>query len=162
MNPVTLPVSYQPYKTLNFCSNILIGVKVPILVGDMPVLLVGRGKKSKDAPKIWLAAPRQPNSPEWAFVLDASVSTNRAVEVTSDDARRTLRVSVSGIRVLEVVEVDRDQATVTFVDLAPLGLAVRGDSRGLAVGGMQMSANVFQGAYAAFAFAPPNNVVPGA
>lgn len=152
MNPTSLPAAFRPYHQLNFCTNLLVNVAVPILIGDTPIVLVGRGKTT---PMVWLAAPREPNSADWSFVLEGNQVVKPDVEIRVDAPRRALTVLVSGAKVFEVKENGKEEATVLFIDLAPLGLSVRGDLRGLSIGGMHLHGNAFQGSFAAFAFSPP-------
>src|SRR5689334_1943531 len=63
-----LPAGYVPFRELTLCSNVLVNVPIPLIVGDQPALLVGRSESL--IPQVWLAAPAGPDSKEWVFVVE--------------------------------------------------------------------------------------------
>jgi hypothetical protein len=150
-----LPSDYLQYRELNFCSNVLINVPVPLSVGDQPALLVGRGLSLLvPQPKIWLAAPLGPNSKDWGFVVEASRPLRPLITVTTDKKTGAVEVQVGGLLstvALRVRATAPDAAVIDELDLRPLGLVVYGNERGLHIGGMMMERNQFANLQVAFA-----------
>lgn len=146
-----LPVRYSPYRELDFCSNRLIGVHIPIVVHENPVLLLGTGSY----PLVWLAAPIEPGARRWGYIVKESKSVNPAVNVHVDKRQKSVHIRIEGKTVLFAQANSSSKATVSQLDLRPIGLAVYGDRRGLYAGGMSLASNTFENVHTAFAFGEP-------
>lgn len=147
MNKIELPENYTPIKNIDFCSNRLIQVKVPISFESTPIILLGSG----DLPRIWLSAPTKPSGKLWAYVVEDNRPLNPAVTVESNEREQLVLVKVSNHRVLQAKMVGPDSILVDFVDLNPIGLNVKGSSGGLSIGGTTLTNNTFENVYVAFA-----------
>ncbi len=145
---IELPERYSPFPNLAFCSNELVGGKVPISVRNFPVLLVGRGI----VPLLWLAAPSEPGSKSWTYVVRESQSANPAIRVSVEKEKGVITVYTSGQEVVKARTITSERAEVSYLDLRPLGLAIEGNTSALRVSGMTLSNNTFRGLQTAFAF----------
>lgn len=147
-----LPARYSPYRELNVCSNRLVNVRIPILMHENPVLLVGSGSY----PMVWLSAPLEPGARRWGYVVKESKSLNPAVSVHIDRKQKSVNVRIEGEDVLFVQADSAVRATISRLNLRPIGLAVHGDRQGLQAGGVSLSANTFENVHTAFAFGDSN------
>lgn len=139
-----LPTNYQPYQSLSFCSNSIIGGGHIFAMGKVIPLLIGVGPH----PRVWLQAVAAPGSKDFVTIVSDSKSTHPAVHVMVEG--NTVIVSVGGRTVLTAEARDTQSAVVSEVDFRPLGLNVFGSSTGLSLGGMQLSNNTFSGVGIAF------------
>jgi len=134
-----LPANYQPYNSLTICSNTLLGGGHIVAVGETLPIVIGRGTK----PQIWLQAMSAPNSKKFVSIIESSVSNHPAVEVIEEEG--AIVVTIQGIKVL-VVKADSDQAaTVSQLDLRPIGLNLFGNQSSLTAGGSTLSNNTMSG-----------------
>jgi hypothetical protein len=139
-----LPGQYRPYKSIIFCSNKIIGGGHIFAMGKNLPLLIGEGETSR----IWLQAVSAPGSREFITVVNDSKSTHPAVSVKRDGKK--IIVTVQGHTVISVEPTEAQRATVTELDLRPIGLNVFGNASSLNLGGMQLSQNTFSGVGVAF------------
>ncbi len=142
----TLPSIYKPYQNLMVCSNKLIGGGYLVVHGEVLPLLVGNG----EGPIIWLQAPTDKSGKFYIPLVSASVSSHPAVEVVSN--KDGLTISVSGVPVIHVKQVDKDSAVIDLLDLRPVGLNIYGNASALTAGGATFSQNTFSGGGALIAF----------
>lgn len=140
-----LPRSYRPYKSLDFCSNVIVGGGHILVVGEILPLLVGEGK----SPRIWLQAISRPGSKEFITVVDDSRAVHPVVSVEVKD--KSIVIYVGSRIVLRVESTKEGEANVSEVDFRPLGLNVFGNSSALTIGGMSLSNNTFSNVGVAFA-----------
>lgn len=92
---------------------------------------------------IWVQAPTDPEGKNYVELMKASVPFHKAISVVSDVG--ALTVFASGVKILYIVYSDSDNASVEYLDLAPIGLNIHGDLEGLYVGGVTFSTNTFSG-----------------
>ena len=134
-----LPESYQPYDSLTVCSNTLLGGGHVVAVGEILPVVIGKGTK----PQIWLQAMSAPDSKEFVSIIESSVSKHPAVEVLEEG--ESIVVTIQGSKVL-VVKADSEQsATVSQLDLRPIGLNLFGNQSSLTAGGSTLSNNTMSG-----------------
>lgn len=134
------PSGYKPYERVNFCSNLLIGGGDLIVAKGETPLLIGVG----DTPLVWLKAPTDASGNNYVNLVEASVAKHPLIGIFSDHSGLT--VSVSGMKVLHVYQLNPYEAVVDFVDLRSIGYEVQGDSTQLSAGGMRLSGNTMQNA----------------
>jgi hypothetical protein len=125
----SLPKDYLPYDELYLCGNTLKNVKIPFLIGDTPLLLIGKNA----VPQIWLSAQTSRGSHEWRSIVEKNRSLNPAVYVDAQDENRTVFVKVGNSVIIKVVAESVKKAVIEVLDLRPIGLNVYGDSSGLSV-----------------------------
>lgn len=142
----TLPSSYKPYENLTVCSNTLIGGGHLVVLGEVLPLLVGSG----EGPTIWLQAPADKSGSSYVPLVTASVASHPAVGVVS--SKGGLTVSVGGVPVIHVRQVDQNSAEIDLLDLRPVGLNIYGSVSSLTAGGATFSHNTFSGGGALLAF----------
>jgi hypothetical protein len=141
-----LPANYAPFETVEFCSNRLIRVKVPIAFDSTPIVLLGSG----NLPRLWVSAPSNPSWETWSYIVEENRSLNPVVKVEQNEKEQMVLVKVSGVIVLQARQTGSSSLIVDLVDLAPIGLNVKGSSTGLSIGGMSLKGNTFQDVYVAF------------
>lgn len=140
---LTLPAGYEPFESLDLCSNQFQRVPAPIVIGETPLLLVGRGAH---APRIWLAAPLNRTLSEFLYIVEDNVSRLSTVEVEVAHKRKQVHVRLRGIELLlTAVRASPQSARILKLDLKSLGLVISGDQRVLNVGGLEFAANKFVG-----------------
>jgi len=146
-NEITFPTGYTPYDELHLCSNTLINVKIPFLIGDTPLLLIGKNT----VPNVWLSAQVSPGSHEWKYIVEENRSLNPAVYVDADDVNRTVSVRVSNKVIIKVVAQSTIKAVVEVLDFRPLGLNVHGDKSVLSLATNKYAGNSMKNSRVAFA-----------
>jgi hypothetical protein len=134
-----LPAGYQPYESLDICSNTMLGGGHVVSVGDVLPLVIGKGAK----PQIWLQAMSNPQKKEFVSIIEASVSKHPAVEVIEENGFIVVRIQNS--KVLVVRSDSPDSAMVSELDLRPIGLNLVGNRSSLTVGGSTFSHNSMSG-----------------
>lgn len=144
---ISLPKNYVPYDELHLCGNTLINVKVPFLIGESPLLLIGKNT----IPLIWLSAQTSPGSHEWKYIVEENRSLNPAVYVDVQDEKRTVYVKVSNIVIVKVATQSATKAVIEVLDMRPIGLNVYGDSSGLSIATNKFTGNSMMNSQVAFA-----------
>jgi hypothetical protein len=144
---IRLPKNYIPYDELNLCGNSLINVKIPFLIGESPLLLIGKNT----TPLIWLSAQTSPGSHEWKYIVEENRSLNPAVYVDIQDINRTVYVKVSNIVIVKVAAQSATKAMIEVLDMRPIGLNVYGDSSGLSLATNKFTGNSMMNSQVAFA-----------
>ena len=134
------------FREIDFCSNSLVGVQIPIMVDETPMLALGYGK----VPLVWLQAPADPKGERWDEVVRESTSLHPNVTVETDIAASAIRIKVLGHDVLHVITVSEVKARIPFVDFRGFGLPVVGSDSGLQIGGSTLVGNMFVGARVGF------------
>ena len=134
-----LPKNYEPYESLNICSNTLLGGGHTVAVDEILPLVIGKGTK----PQIWLQAMNSPDKKEFVSIIEASVSKHPAVEVIEENG--SIVVSIQGTKVLVVEATSDESASVTQLDLRPIGLNLIGNRSSLSAGGSNFSGNTMAG-----------------
>lgn len=140
MTKAALPEAYKPFETLHFVGNVLENVRVPILLKNRPVLLVGTGE---EYPRIWLAVPNPRDVSQWTEVVadnqvvtevlpDANLAPIRVVK--SEKPVPTVEVWIANFPMLRVRKEDPLVGRVDFLELRPLGINVSGSADGLSIG----------------------------
>jgi hypothetical protein len=150
--PIPLPPDYHPFRELNLCSNVLVNVPVPILVGGRPGLLVGQqlGLMVINLPLVWIAAPTSPGSTDWVFAVENNRPLRPLIVVEYDQPGGTVQIRVEDTLVLRAKQTSQDTAVVDALDLRPLGLVAYGDEKAINVGGTMMERNRFERIEVAF------------
>lgn len=134
-----LPTGYEPYGEVNFCSNKLSNVDFIIEIdGNLPIL-IGRGI----SPLVWISAPTDVSRNTWSYVVEANRKRHPDFKIDVDG--RTVTVSAGSNIILKVVATGANTASVTQVNLEPVGLRVKGDTQGLTVGTSRLQGNMVSG-----------------
>ncbi len=136
-----VPLDYKAFQTLTVCSNKVLGGGFPFSLGDGLPLLIGNGP----SPVIWLQAVKNAPTKELMILIDRNVPTMKGVEVSKPE-EGVIEVFIGGTRILRVKKTGLDSATISSLDLRPIGLNITGNQSGLNVGGSSFSGNTFQGA----------------
>ena len=143
----SFPEHYSPYDELHLCGNTLINVKIPFLIGETPLLLIGKNI----VPQVWLSAQRLPGSKEWKYIVEENRSLNPAVYVDVQDEKRTVDVLVSNIIILKAVAESPKKAVIEVLDLRPIGVNLYGDGSGLSLATKKFTGNSVVNSQVAFA-----------
>jgi hypothetical protein len=133
---INLPKNYFPYSELNLCSNKLMNVKIPFLIGETPLLLIGKST----IPLLWLSAKVSPKSQQWKYIVEENRSLNAAVYVDAQIEDQAVQVRVGNVVIVKIKAQSESKAVIDLLDLRPIGLNVFGDSSGLS-----LSTNRFTG-----------------
>lgn len=143
MTQIDLPEEYVPIKRLLFCSNELIDVTVPIVVGTGAPLLIGRG----DPVAIWLYKPiGSPDSSYWEPLIENNKPLVNEVQLLTHKEGSGV-VILDDERILQYADATNESVTLIKLDLRTFGLAIFGDAQGLWVGGSTLVGNHFKGLY---------------
>lgn len=132
-----MPAGFTPFEKIEIGSNLLIRGKVVIARGDSPMLLIGKGTE----PRIWLGVPEKVGGVRYLVEDNTSRSPNIRVLHKED----VVSVYFDSNLILQTFKKTNEEATVTHVDLTPLGLTIRADLNSLTVGGNVLSSNTFDG-----------------
>lgn len=143
MTQIELPANYQPVEQLIFCSNELINVTVPIVLGSGAPLLVGRG----DPISIWLYKPiGSPIGSLWEpLIEDGKPVVDDVLFMTNKEGSGV--VIVDDERILQYANASENSVTLIKFDLRSFGVSIFGDAQGLRVGGNNLIGNHFKGLY---------------
>ncbi|MFL9881978.1 hypothetical protein PQR66_03005 [Paraburkholderia agricolaris] len=139
-----LPLGFEPYYKLNFCSNILIATKAPISIKEgLAPLLIGRGP----SPRVWMSAGMVMNEQQAFFqIVKDNVPNSPQVRVVASAGTTTVLYDETVM--CRVEQISSEEAAVTQLDLRPAGLNVTGDRTGLKIGANRSSGNHVEGAEA--------------
>jgi len=134
-----LPVDYIPFRELIICSNHLINGKIPFLVSNNLLFLVGK----EDIPLLWISAPASVDGKTWRQLVEKNQALDKRVNliISKDEAITT--VSVGNTIIFHVKKITEDKAEILLLDLRPLGLNIYGDGTGLYIGTNLFSNNTF-------------------
>ncbi|KVE27768.1 hypothetical protein WI93_12100 [Burkholderia vietnamiensis] len=139
-----MPVGFEPYSTLNFCSNMLVNVKVPIAIKQgLAPLLIGRGA----SPRVWMSAGHVMNDQQAFFqIVKDNVSNSPQVRIVTGS--NFTEVLFGDTIMCHVKQISNDEAAVTKLDLRPAGLVLFGDENSLNVGSNKMDHTTIKNAMA--------------
>lgn len=144
---ISLPRNYLPYDELRLCGNTLKTVKIPFLIGETPLLLIGKNS----VPQVWLSAQTSPGSHQGESLVEENRSLNPAVYVDVQDGSRTVYVKLSNIVIIKVRAQSKTNAVIDLLDLRPIGLNVYGDQSGLSFATNTFAGNSMMNSRVAFA-----------
>ena len=130
-----LPEEFEQYERIEFCGNTLVNTPLIFTMGDHVPILIGKGKH---APLVWVSLPVDKDVGNWASLITKNRSLNPAIEVLV--LGNTTEVKVGSVKVISAAQ-SNDHATVSAMDLTPLGFSINGDSTSLRVGSNTMSKN---------------------
>lgn len=154
IKPNELPLRRsQLYDEVVIASNSLLGITVPLAVGDQPVFLIGKGSKG---PSIWLWAPLDVTLRHWHLVVENNSSAHGGFRVDKSDRSQTIAVSINKKVLLRVKQVSPSRCVVDELDFRPLGLVVFGGDKGLQVGESFLAGNTFAEMLVAIGIAVPS------
>lgn len=136
-----LPEKYISLESLTICSNKMIGGGFPFAVGGQLPLIIGSGKE----PMVWMQAVTDSHAKTLLLIVDENISTVKEINVTKPESG-VIEIYLEGkIKLLRVKKMGNKSATISDLDLRPLGLNIFGNEKGLNVGGSSFSKNTFQG-----------------
>lgn len=133
-----LPEGFKPYRRLKVCSNLLIGCKFIISIGDKLPILIGSNK----IPLIWLSAIVDSKKKHYQDLVVASEATHPLVSMNEDN--NSLNVIIKSQTILSISADLPDSATIHSLDLRPIGINIFGDENMLTVGTNKFSSNTFE------------------
>ncbi len=148
---MTCPRNYRAFSRLVLCSNILQKVDVPFQVGDTPVLLIGRGERAEDPPRVWLSVPDPDSEAEFKHVVVGQRSYCAVVAVRAVPGKPVVEVYLGEDLLVRATARSEHEAVVEKLNLRPLGLPIEGTSVGLLIENQSFVANTFTGVKVAFA-----------
>lgn len=137
-----LPENYTPYKSLNFCSNILIDVRNIFEDDGFYPLLIGKGENN---PLVWLFLRTKEKAVITIVEENRPLFNQFNIDLFEKD--RILLITVSNnIGKTSVIEINynSDVPRITHFDLRPLGYSIYGDFQGLNIGTSKYSGNTIQ------------------
>jgi hypothetical protein len=137
-----LPLNYTPYKELILCGNTLRDVRVPIMVNQFPVFLLGSNQNSQKL-MVWLAAPLNKDATQWRFVVEGGENTSPQILLVPEHSAHILKVYVGSTLILDAEQMTPDKAIVRILDLRPIGLSIFGDQTTLHVASQTLTHNTF-------------------
>lgn len=144
MNNIDLPKEFVAFEELSFCSNTLQDCKIPIVVDDRPILLVGKGEQ----PQIWISAIVNQKTKKLGPVVIANsiriATYDFKVEAKDDSTCIKFKDTV----IIKATKLSDEKAVIEQVDMRPFGFNIYGDSSSLNVGTNVMSGNNIAGARA--------------
>lgn len=129
--------SDRHFGWLNICSNIIEGYEHLIRVNDKYAPLV----IEKGVPPLITLSALLPNS-EVMTILERNVPRAREVSVKAEGTRIT--VYALDFKVISAIGTGEDRCEVDFLNLEPIGLKIRGDSRALYAGNSEFARGHFK------------------
>lgn len=138
--------TYDIYDCLTVCSNQLINT-VHVLqtsFGWIPFSI-----RKGESPRVWLSAPVEfdsNNNPiKFIDLIVNSVPLNDKVHLIN--SKYGFQIKIDDVILMEAGNHDGDNLEIIKIDLSPIGLTqLKGDIKGLTVGGMTMSRSGTRGA----------------
>lgn len=132
-----MPEGYVPYDTLVVCSNTITGGGVLFQVlGQIP-LWIGMGEK----PRVWINSVSSLGQ-ALPLVVDSDPAVSNA---SSFEENGAFGFAINGDLLIRIDEFSARTCRVGELNLFPIGLAIRGDSSGMVIGGTSFSRNKFDG-----------------
>lgn len=138
-----IPKNYKPYLHLTLCSNKISNYTNLFVINDNIPLLIGCG----DKPMIWIQGAVKNKS---ALFIDSTISKSNQIKIIEEDGVITITFSfkknyqTSNVILLKIKQIKEDEATVSQLDLRPIGLNIYGnDSDGLTAGNAKLFRNMF-------------------
>lgn len=132
------PKNYKPYSHLTICTNKISNYTNLFVINDNIPLLIGCG----DKPMIWIQGAVKNKS---ALFIDSTISKSNQIKITEEDGVITIIFSfkknyqTSNVILLKIKQIKEDEATVSQLDLRPIGLNIYGnDSDGLTAGNIKL------------------------
>jgi len=139
------PEDYEVFGMVNLCGIRLIDTPVIFQLPNMvQPLLIGKGK----VPRVWISAPLDQSRLQWGFVVNDSVALHPAFKIKKSG--RNLTIHAGKTLIIAARAHGEDEVIVSELDLRPVGLDIRGDSRALKIGSNEMSAFTLSSSPAAF------------
>lgn len=133
-----LPEDFKPYNELRICSNLLIGGKFIMAMGEKLPILIGSGKK----PLIWLSAIVDSKKKHYRDLVVASGAIHPLVSI--EKKNDLFNVIIEKTTILSISSKSPESATIHLLDLRPLGINIFGDENLLNVATNKFSSNTFQ------------------
>lgn len=134
-----LPQSFTPYEKLTICSNVLLGGGHLVEISNTLPLIIGTGEK----PQVWIQAISDPNSMQFVSVVENSVSKFPMIKIMEVDSY--LVITMQKETILKIKKISSTEAVIDYLNLAPMGLNLSGDSNGLKIPNGQFSGNTMSG-----------------
>jgi len=142
-----VPPTYTAYGTVNLCGNKLINVRIWFRFQNHIPIMVGRGERG---PRVWVSVPTDDPKNWRSVVVDNEVVMSPvppfgAVSLIEDFTQREIQIGVGGFPVFKCAQTEKDELTVSLIDLSSLRLGIKGNiDGGLYVGPTHMSKNIFE------------------
>lgn len=141
-----LPISYEPFDSLNVCSNMLSGGTHILVVNKVLPLIIGQGNRY---PRVWMQAPTDATMQSFVQLVNASQAKVDIVSV--EKSKDALQVWVAEKLVLSL-RVEEKKCLIDQIDLRPVGFGVVGNPNELRAGSSLISRNSMQGSIALIAY----------
>jgi hypothetical protein len=149
-----LPERYVAFDNVDLCSNRLLDVSAWIVIDRYAPILVGQGERG---PRLWLYAPLH-RSDRWQPIVEDNDIISKAVgpyepvSLRSEPDTRHIALDIGGFPVLRCAELEQGNLRVQLIDLAPLGLVIKGTTEaGLYMGPVNTRNKTYRNLQFAFA-----------
>lgn len=137
MTKIDLPKEFVAFEELTFCSNILQNCKIPIVIDDRPILLVGKGEQ----PQIWLWGVIDQKTKALLQVIKANCNMVFTSSIKVESENDSTCVKLKDTIIIKAVKLSDEKATIEQIDMRPLGFNIYGNSSTLNVGTNVMVGN---------------------
>lgn len=142
MTKIDLPKEYVAFKELSFCSNTLQNCKIPIIIDDTPILLVGKGEQ----PQIWISAIVNQKTKKLGPVVIANSIRIATCDFKVEAKDNSTCIKFKNTVIIKATKLSDEKALIEQIDLRPFGFNIYGNSSTLNVGTNIMSGNNIAGA----------------
>ena len=137
MTEIDLPKEFVAFEELGFCSNTLQNCKIPIVIDEKPILLVGKG----DQPQIWLWGLVDQKTKRLVQIVSSNVVRILTAPIKVERAKDSTYVKLNETIIIKAVKLSDEKATIEQIDMRPLGFNIHGTSSTLNVGTNVMAGN---------------------
>jgi len=144
VNKIDLPKEFVAFKELSFCSNTLQNCKIPIIIDDTPILLVGKGEQ----PQIWISAIVNQETNKVGPVVIANFIRIATADLNVEAKNDSTCIKFKDTVIIKATKLSDEKAEIKQIDMRPFGFNIYGDSSTLNVGANVMSGNNIAGARA--------------
>lgn len=136
---INYPTNLDKLKSLEICSNKLIGGGDLVNIQNFVPIIIGNGI----VPKIWLTVKNENNIIE---LVKENVSYNNQIIINSNDNFREVKIYANNLLLITAKLINDYECVVNHLDLRPIGLNIFGNDKELNVANTKFSGNSFSGA----------------
>ena len=136
---INYPKNLDKLKSLQICSNKLIGGGDLVNIENFVPIIIGNGT----LPKIWLTVKIDNKIIE---IVKENVSYNNQIIVKSNNNFREVKIYANDLMLITAKLIKDYECVVNHLDLRPIGLNIFGNEKELNVANTKLSGNSFSGA----------------
>ncbi|KQE85283.1 hypothetical protein [Acinetobacter lactucae] len=136
-----LPDNYLPLEKLTICSNKIVGGGFPFSLGEGLPIIIGGGNN----PNVWIQALTNSHVKNLTLIVDENISKAKEISVVKPTNGVIEVYYKSTIKILRVKSNGERSATISHLDLRPIGLNITGTPLKLNIGGSSFSNNTVKG-----------------